>query len=52
MEVYLTEKGRALFDSLNVVVRSRQKRLLKGFSKHEVAEAFALMRRLSQNIES
>jgi MarR family transcriptional regulator, organic hydroperoxide resistance regulator len=52
VEVFLTDKGRALFDSLDVVVRSRQKRLLKGFSKREVAEAFALMRRLSQNLGS
>jgi DNA-binding MarR family transcriptional regulator len=52
VEVFLTDKGRALFDSLNVVVRSRQKRLLKGFSKHEAAKAFALMRRLSQNMGS
>ena len=49
-EIYLTEKGRALFDSLNVVVRRREKRLLIGFSPREVAAAFALIRRLSRNM--
>jgi DNA-binding MarR family transcriptional regulator len=50
VEVFLTDKGRALFTSLNVVVRRRQKRLLKGFSRPEVAAAFALIRRLSRNM--
>ena len=50
VEVYLTDKGRALFDSLNVVVRRRQQRLLKGFSPAERAAAFALMRRLMGNM--
>ena len=50
VEVFLTDKGRALFNSLNVVVRRRQNRLLKGFSPHEVAAAFALIRRLSRNM--
>jgi DNA-binding MarR family transcriptional regulator len=50
VEVFLTDKGRALFNSLNIVVRSRQKRLLKGFSAQEAAAAFALIRRLSRNI--
>jgi MarR family transcriptional regulator, organic hydroperoxide resistance regulator len=49
-EVYLTGKGRALFDSLNVVVRRRQKRLLGGFSARESTAAFALLRRLSRNM--
>jgi DNA-binding MarR family transcriptional regulator len=49
-EIYLTEKGRALFDSLNVVVRRREKRLLIGFSPRQVAAAFALIRRLSGNM--
>src|ERR1700735_876293 len=31
-EVYLTDKGRALFDTLNVVVRRREKHLLAGMS--------------------
>jgi DNA-binding MarR family transcriptional regulator len=50
VEVFLTDKGRALFNSLNIVVRSRQKRLLKGFSKQETASAFAVIRRMSRNI--
>ncbi len=50
VEVYLTDKGRALFNSLNVVVRRRQQRLLKGFSPQELATAFELMRRLSGNM--
>jgi MarR family transcriptional regulator, organic hydroperoxide resistance regulator len=50
VEVFLTDKGRALFNSLNIVVRRRQQRLLKGFSPQEVATAFALIRRMSRNI--
>jgi DNA-binding MarR family transcriptional regulator len=50
VEVFLTDKGRALFNSLNIVVRRRQKRLLKGFSAQEVTAAFALIRRMSRNI--
>jgi DNA-binding MarR family transcriptional regulator len=50
VQVFLTDKGRALFDSLNIVVRRRQKRLLKGFTPQEVAAAFALIRRLSRNM--
>jgi DNA-binding MarR family transcriptional regulator len=50
VEVFLTDKGRTLFNSLNIVVRRRQKRLLKGFSPQEVAAAFALIRRMSRNI--
>jgi len=49
-EIYLTDKGRALFNSLNVIVRRREKRLLAGFSPREVGAAFALMRRLSRNM--
>jgi DNA-binding MarR family transcriptional regulator len=49
-EVYLTDKGRALFDALNVVVRKREKRLLAGFSPREVRAAFALMQRLNRNM--
>jgi DNA-binding MarR family transcriptional regulator len=52
VEVFLTDKGRALFNSLNVVVRRRQKRLLKGFAPQEVAAAFTLIRRLSRNMTS
>src|ERR1700723_4569740 len=50
VEVFLTDKGRTLFNSLNIVVRSRQKRLLKGFSRQETASAFAVIRRMSRNI--
>jgi len=50
VEVFLTDKGRNLFSSLNIVVRRRQNRLLKGFSPQEVTAAFALIRRLSLNI--
>jgi len=50
VEVYLTEMGRALFASLNVVVRRRERRLLEGFSGAQAAAAFTLMRRLSRNM--
>ena len=50
--IYLTDKGRALFDSLNVVVRRREKRLLAGMSPREVRAAFALIRRLSRNMHT
>jgi DNA-binding MarR family transcriptional regulator len=50
VEVFLTDKGRALFNSLNIVVRRRQGRLVKGFSTAELATAFALMRRMSRNM--
>jgi DNA-binding MarR family transcriptional regulator len=50
VEVYLTEKGRALFNTLNIVVRRREKRLLNGLSQQEVAAAFALLARLSRNM--
>jgi MarR family transcriptional regulator, organic hydroperoxide resistance regulator len=50
VDVFLTEKGRALFNSLDTVVRRRQNRLLKGFSPQETEAAFALMRRLSRNL--
>ena len=49
-EVYLTDKGRALFDSLDVVVRRRERRLLAGFSPREQAAAFTLIRRLGRNM--
>jgi DNA-binding MarR family transcriptional regulator len=51
VEVFLTDRGRALFDSLNIVVRRRQKRLLMGFSAQEAAAAFALVRRMSINLQ-
>jgi len=49
-EVYLTDRGRALFNSLNVVVRRREKRLLAGFSPRDEAAAFAVIRRLGRNM--
>jgi DNA-binding MarR family transcriptional regulator len=49
-EIYLTDKGGALFETLNVVVRRREKHLLTGMSPREVRAAFALMRRLSHNM--
>lgn len=50
VEVFLTEIGRELFNTLNVVVRRRQQRLLKGISPTERTAAFALIRRLSRNM--
>jgi DNA-binding MarR family transcriptional regulator len=50
VEVYLTEKGRTLFNSLNVVVRRREQRLLEGFSPKQVEAAFTLVRHLSRNM--
>ena len=50
VEVFLTDKGRALFNSLDPVVRRRQNRLLHGFSPQETEAAFALLRRLIQNL--
>lgn len=50
VDVFLTEKGRTLFNSLDTVVRRRQNRLLKGFSPQETEAAFAIMRRLTQNL--
>jgi DNA-binding MarR family transcriptional regulator len=52
VEVYLTDKGRALFNSLNIVVRRREQRLLEGFSPSGIEAAFSLMRRLSRNMRS
>ena len=52
VEVYLTEKGRALFNSLNIVVRRREQRLLDGFSNAQVEAAFTLIRRLSRNMKN
>jgi DNA-binding MarR family transcriptional regulator len=50
VEVFLTDKGRGLFNSLNIVVRHRQRRLLKGLSPQEITVAFALIRRMSLNL--
>lgn len=52
VEVYLTDKGRALFNSLNVVVRRREQRLLEGFSPSGIEAAFNLIRRMSRNMRS
>ena len=50
VEVYLTDKGRTLFNSLNIVVRRREQGLLEGLSAKQIAAAFALIRRLSRNM--
>jgi len=50
VEVFLTDKGRRLFNSLNILVRRRQQRLLKGFSPQELTTAFAMIRRMSRNM--
>ncbi len=50
VEVFLTDKGRALFETLDPVVRRRQDRLLAGFSPEEAEATFALLRRLSANL--
>jgi DNA-binding MarR family transcriptional regulator len=50
VDVFLTERGRALFNSLDPVVRRRQNRLLKDFTPQEIDAAFALMRRLIYNL--
>jgi DNA-binding MarR family transcriptional regulator len=52
VEVYLTDKGRTLFNSLNIVVRRREERLLEGFSPSGIEAAFNLIRRLSRNMRS
>jgi MarR family transcriptional regulator, organic hydroperoxide resistance regulator len=50
VEVYLTEKGRTLFNSLNIVVRRREQRLLQGFSRSGIDAAFNVIRRLGRNM--
>jgi DNA-binding MarR family transcriptional regulator len=52
VEVFLTDKGRALFKSLDPLVRRRQKQLLEGLSPAEVESAFKLVRRLIGNVET
>ena len=52
VEVYLTDKGRTLFKSLNIVVRRREERLLEGFSPSGIEAAFNLIRRMSRNMRS
>jgi DNA-binding MarR family transcriptional regulator len=50
VEVFLTDQGRKLFDSLNVVVRRRQSRILKGLSASEIDAAFAFVKKMSANL--
>ena len=50
VDVFLTERGRALFNSLDTVVRRRQNHVLKGFSPQETEAAFVTLRRLIQNL--
>jgi DNA-binding MarR family transcriptional regulator len=50
VEVFLTERGRALFNVLDPIVRRRQTRLLKDFAPQDVDAAFTLMRRLTHNL--
>jgi MarR family transcriptional regulator, organic hydroperoxide resistance regulator len=50
VDVFLTERGRALFNSLDGVVRQRQGRLLKGFSPEDTETAFTLVRRMLGNL--
>jgi DNA-binding MarR family transcriptional regulator len=52
IEVFLTRNGRALFTSLDVVVRHRQDRLLSGFSPQEIDSAFRVIRRLTDNMKA
>ena len=51
VQVFLTDKGRKLFKTLDPVVRRRQERLLAGFTPAETEAAFALIRRLSENLK-
>ncbi len=50
VDVFLTERGRDLFNALDPIVRRRQTRLLKDFTPEEVDAAFTLMRRLIHNL--
>ena len=50
VDVFLTERGRALFNRLDAVVRQRQNRLLKGFSPQETEAVFALVRKMMGNL--
>ncbi len=51
VEVFLTDKGRALFNTLNVVVRRRPPPLLAGFSATERKAAFEVIRRMCRNMK-
>lgn len=50
VQVFLSAKGRRLFDSLNTIVRNRQHRILKNFSAREIAQTFSLLRRMLGNL--
>ncbi len=50
VDVFLTERGRELFNALDPIVRRRQNRLLKDFTPAEIDAAFTLMRRLIHNL--
>jgi DNA-binding MarR family transcriptional regulator len=50
VDVFLTDRGRELFKSLDTMVRRRQNRLLRDFTPQEADAAFALMRRLIHNL--
>jgi DNA-binding MarR family transcriptional regulator len=50
VDVFLTERGRALFNTLDPIVRRRQNRLLKDFTQAEIDAALTLMRRLIHNL--
>lgn len=50
VDVFLTERGRALFNTLDPIVRRRQNRLLKDFTQAEIDAALTLLRRLIHNL--
>jgi len=50
VDVFLTERGRELFNVLDPIVRRRQNRLLKDFTPEETDAALNLMRRLIHNL--
>jgi MarR family transcriptional regulator, organic hydroperoxide resistance regulator len=50
VEVFLTGRGRELFNVLDPIVRDRQNRLLKDFTPEETDAALKLMRRLIHNL--
>jgi len=50
VDVFLTERGRELFNALDPIVRHRQNRLLKDFTREETDAALNLIRRLIHNL--
>jgi MarR family transcriptional regulator, organic hydroperoxide resistance regulator len=50
VDVFLTDRGRELFHSLDTVVRRRQNRLLRDFTPQEADAAFVLVRKLIHNL--